>query len=97
MTDSFHSEAEQELVEAIEFYEGREPGLGDDFALMVEEAIDRILRFPEASPKVWGEARRCLVDRFPFGVVYSIKPASIFILAIMHLSREPDYWTHRQP
>jgi len=39
--------------------------------------------------------RRVLVHRFPFAVLYSESDERLFILAVMHLRREPDYWTHR--
>jgi len=37
---------------------------------------------------------------FPFhpeadGVLYSVERNGIFILAVMHLHRDPDYWKHR--
>ncbi|HIP58812.1 MAG TPA: hypothetical protein EYH01_00115 [Campylobacterales bacterium] len=39
--------------------------------------------------------RRCLVNRFPFGLVYRIEGDTIVIVAVMHLSRKPDYWYSR--
>ena len=42
-----------------------------------------------------GEVRRCLVHRFPYGVLYSVEPEGISILAVMHLRRDPDYWKQR--
>jgi hypothetical protein len=51
--------------------------------------------YPFMWPEVDVEVRRCLVHRFPYGVLYSIEPDGIFILAVMHLNRDPDYWKHR--
>jgi len=42
------------------------------------------------------DVRRCLTHRFPYGVLYSIEPSTIYILAVMHLHRDPDYWKHRR-
>ena len=39
--------------------------------------------------------RRCLTNRFPFGIVYTLKDGTIVIVAVMHLNREPDYWKKR--
>jgi hypothetical protein len=33
---------------------------------------------------------------FPFGILYSIEPAFILILAVAHLAREPGYWASRE-
>ena len=42
-----------------------------------------------------GDVRRRLIRRFPLGVLYRIDPDEIVILAVMHLSRRPDYWHGR--
>jgi len=65
------------------------------YYLEVHSTIDRILSFPQTWPALEGEARRCLVHRFPYGVLYSVAPERVFILAVMHLRRDPDYWKHR--
>ncbi|QDF29760.1 hypothetical protein [Halarcobacter anaerophilus] len=50
-------------------------------------------------PKAWqileGDIRRCLINRFPFGIIYYKKENQIIILAVMQLNRKPDYWTSR--
>lgn len=96
MTFSFHPEAGEEFQAAVAYYEERQPGLGLDLALEVHSAIDRILAYPRAWPPVEGEIRRCLVRRFPYGILYTAEPSMIWILAVMHLHRDPDYWKHRQ-
>jgi plasmid stabilization system protein ParE len=95
MRVEFHPDAQREFEESIEFYEGREPGLGLEFALEVETAIDRIVEFPEIATPFRGATRRCLVNRFPFGVVYLVQSESIFVVAVAHLHREPDFWVRR--
>jgi hypothetical protein len=42
-----------------------------------------------------GDVRRCLTRRFPFGVLYAVEPSGIFILAVMHLRRDPECWKQR--
>lgn len=91
----FHPEAESEFLEAIEYYEEREPGLGEDFAVEVYEALDRTVAYPEAWPLVDSDVRRALVSRFPYGLLYSADGDVLFIVAVMHLHREPDYWKTR--
>jgi hypothetical protein len=39
--------------------------------------------------------RRCLVKRFPYGILYGIDVDKIFVVAIMHLHRKPGYWLSR--
>ena len=95
MTFSFHPEAESEFREAIDYYEDRESGLGYDFSIEVFTTIQNIVNHPTAWPIIEEDMRRCLVNRFPYGVIYSIEQDKIFILAVMHLRRYPDYWKNR--
>ncbi len=96
MNFTFHSEAETEFNDAIDYYEKIESGLGYDFAIEVHSAIQRAVSFPKAWPTVKGDIRRSLVSRFPYGVLYSDEGNEIFIIAVMHLHRCPDYWKHRK-
>ena len=96
MTWFFHPEADAEFHEAIGYYEDCEPGLGEDFAIEVHTTIQNILAYPEAWPTLEDDIRRCLTSRFPYGVLYSIETDGVFILAVMHLHRNPDYWKHRK-
>lgn len=95
MTFSFHPEAEEEFRAAIDYYEDREAGLGYDFSVEVFTAIQNIFAHPDAWPVIEDDIRRCLVNRFPYGVLYSIEQTGIFILAVMHHRRQPDYWKER--
>jgi hypothetical protein len=95
MNVAFHPEAEQEFLAAVEYYETREANLGYDFALEVYATIGRAGALPNAWPVIAGEVRRCQTRRFPYGVLYSQETEGIFILAVMHLHRDPAYWRHR--
>ncbi len=92
---SFHPEAEKEVVRTIDYYEAHEVGLGHDFAIEVYSSIQLILAYPQAWPILEEEIRRCLVRRFPYGLLYAVNGNEILILAVMHLHREPDYWKKR--
>ncbi len=96
MSFRFHPAAEEELIEAVEYYEGVEPGLGQDFAMEVYSAIQRVVAYPKAWPKLEEEIRRSLVRRFPYGVLYYEEAGDIVILAVMHLHRDPEYWKGRK-
>ncbi len=95
MRVSFHEEADQEFFEAIEYYEGCEKGLGEDFSFEVYSVIHHVIEHPEAWPIIENGVRRCFTKRFPYGVLYSLDNNEIFILAMMHLHRSPDYWKSR--
>jgi hypothetical protein len=96
MDHVFHPEARSEYLEAAEFYEQRRAGLGANFSIEVEAAIDRILEAPTRWPVFEDDVRRCLTHIFPFGILYTIEKDSILILAVMHCSRKPGYWKERR-
>ena len=95
MKYSFHPEAEEEFLQAIDYYEDCKKGLGYEFSVEAHSAIQRAVTFPLAWQAIEGEIRRVLVNRFPYGVLYTVETEEIFIVAIMHLHREPFYWKKR--
>ena len=95
MNYSFQPEAEAELNHAVEYYEERETGLGYDFAVEVHNCVQNILLYPQAWNPLAEDIRLCLVNRFPYGLIYSQNGSEILILAVMHCHREPNYWHHR--
>jgi toxin ParE1/3/4 len=92
---SFHPDAVVEFNHSIEYYDNCAEALGLDFATEVHSSIERILAHPLAWTEIDHGIRRCLVSRFPFGVLYSIEADQIYILAIMNLHKDPDYWNYR--
>ncbi|HQR74248.1 MAG TPA: type II toxin-antitoxin system RelE/ParE family toxin [Sulfurovum sp.] len=95
MTYSFHPDAELELNASVNYYQECQDGLGLEFAYEVHKTIQRILEYPTAWQKLDGDIRRCLTNRFPFGVIYYQRDNAIIILAVMQLNRKPNYWKDR--
>jgi toxin ParE1/3/4 len=88
-------EAEADLTEAYGWYQGCRDGLGDEFLLSVEAALDSIQRFPQSYPAVHKQVRRALLRRFPYGVFYLVEEEAIVVLAVFHASRNPKRWQER--
>ena len=91
----FLAPARAEFREAIAFYNDQKAGLGSEFAEEVKKAIQHILQYPEAWFQISRRARRCRVNRFPFGVIYQVREDTLLIVAGMHLHREPNSWRNR--
>jgi hypothetical protein len=91
----FHSSAEEELFEAIEYYEECSEGLGLEFVREVYSSIQNIISYPSAWPPLSKNTRRCIINRFPYGVIYQEKREEIYIIAVMHLHKRPEYWENR--
>jgi hypothetical protein len=89
------SSAEEEFAEAVDYYNGQCPGLGYEFAVEVNHTFDRIKVYPEAWQLFSKRTRRCLLNRFPYGVLYRVDTGIILVGAIMHLNRDPKTWDLR--
>ena len=91
----FHPEARLEFRESAAFYEGCRPGQGAAFTNEIEGILRRILEAPDRWPFFEDDVRRCLARRYPYGILYSVEPGYILIVAVMHCSRKPGYWRNR--
>ena len=87
--------AQQELRDAIRYYDDQVSGLGKEFLSEVRAALTRIKSMPFAWPSIDDNVRRCQTRRFPYGLIYKIQGKSILIIAVAHLHREPNYWRDR--
>ena len=87
--------AEQELSEAIAYYNSECPGLGYEFALEAKDSLKRIDSFPDAWPSFSANTRRCLISRFPYGILYRRRKDEIIVYAVMHLKRNSEKWLER--
>lgn len=95
MNIKFLAPAEDELFEAVAYYNTQSEGLGYEFASEVKRTIERIIQYPEAWFPLSKRTRRCRTNRFPYGIIYQIKNKTLIIVAIMHLSRHPQAWKGR--
>jgi hypothetical protein len=84
--------AAAELREAAVFYEDCREGLGREFLSGVEDTFEAIVRRPTLWRRLSGRFRRCLVHRFPYGVIYAVEDDVVYVAAVMHLKRKPGYW-----
>ena len=90
-----HRLAASELIASAKFYQRRRPTLGITFLSAVETALAKIQRHPELGrPGKFG-TRSLKTGRFPFRIVYREEVDRLWIVAVSHLSRRPDYWNRR--
>ena len=83
--------ANAEMREAALFYEDCREGLGQEFLDAVEQALDQIALHPRVWRVLRGRFRRYLIQRFPYGVIYAVEGDVIYVAAVMHVKRKPDY------
>lgn len=87
--------AEQEIMDAVVFYELQVCGLGGRFLGILENAISDIAESPGQYPVIGSGIHRRMLHRFPYGILYRIDPGEVVVLAVAHLHRRPCYWEGR--
>lgn len=93
--------AAAEVVRAEAWYEKETAGLGDRFLAEVEATVGRGSRWPNAGRAVVIAPDSSVVNRvmtvggFPSAVGYEVTDEKLFVLAVFHQHRKPEYWTDR--
>lgn len=88
-------EAAAEVADAAHWYERQERGLGREFLRSFRATTAILRRNPFLYQKVAIEARRVLLQRFPYSVFYEVHDQNIVILACFHTGRDPQEWQAR--
>ena len=91
----FDPDAKTEFLSAVQYYENYQSGLGHRFRLVVESAVQDIKESPFLYRVLHAPFRRCLLQKFPYAIIYSIEPDHIHIIAVGHTKRKPGYWLVR--
>ncbi len=82
-------EASRDAEEAAQWYEGRAHGLGRRLLSELDAAFLSIADTPMRFPIHREAIRKTRLKRFPYGVSYATTDASVVILAVIHLHRDP--------
>lgn len=88
-------EAEEDLEETFLWYEDKRKGLGHDYLLQVEAAMRYIERNPEIHPKEYRGARKHVIKRFPYKVIYIIEESKVVVIGVLHGKRNPRVMRER--
>jgi plasmid stabilization system protein ParE len=86
-----------DLVDAIAWYDGISPRLGDRFRLAVDAAFDAIQESPQGFPVAFADLRIRFyrLRRFPYLVLYRVDESAIVIVAVLHGASDPEKWRRR--
>jgi plasmid stabilization system protein ParE len=83
--------AKEELINSWEWYEDKQPGLGDRFKDEIYACLHNLATQPEHYPIRKSPYREALVDIFPYLIIYRIlkKEKYIVVSSIFYASRNP--------
>ena len=83
-----HPLVRADLRDAFNWYEDQRPGLGMEFASEFLLHYRALLRYPQLFPVRFANVRRLNFRRFPYALFFVSQPGEIWILALLHASRD---------
>ena len=82
-------EAVADVAAAYAWYEEKDLGLGSEFLLSFESALDRICEYPEIYPIRFDSFRRILIARFPHAVYFECDENVVLVHCAFHCAQDP--------
>ena len=95
MNVQFLTLAQQEVDEAVAWFEDHVEDKGIDFLDELDRVVRLVRAYPLAWPEIEPEIPRCLFARFPYSLFYGVDDELIVVIAVAHFRREPRYWIDR--
>ncbi|MGA3372559.1 MAG: type II toxin-antitoxin system RelE/ParE family toxin [Terracidiphilus sp.] len=90
-----HSQAQQEINEAFDWYFKRSPEAAEAFLTEIGASMAQIASHPLLYPPYTKNTRRRVLPGFPYSVIFQEKDEIILIVAVAHAKRRPGYWRKR--
>jgi plasmid stabilization system protein ParE len=87
--------AQDEYVESLSWYRKRSADAMTAFEAAVEQSLDRIGSNPDRWAKCGGPYRSCLVENFPYRLIYREEATRVVVVAVAHSKRRSGYWRYR--
>lgn len=82
-------EAEADIRSAHDWYESKQPGLGQQFIAELDRLLALLSDRHQIFPLFHAGCRRALVKRFPYAVLYIDRGNNVFVLGVLHQRRDP--------
>lgn len=85
-----HPLVRADLSEAVNWYEDEQSGLGLEFANDFLLHYRQLAHNSQLYAVRFADVRRLNLDRFPYGLFYVIREHEIWLLAVLHASRDSE-------
>ena len=86
--------AQQDIKEAAQWYNERQPGLGKRFIALVRQKVHFIRQNPQAVAIRYDNIRTAMLDTFPYMIHYSVDDERklIIVATVLSTSRDSGIW-----
>jgi len=87
----------EDISEAVDWYNKKQPGLGDKLFNQVKKQTKRLTTSALHYAIRYDDVRCLPVEKFPYVVHYRVEEQSKTVKteALFHMSRNPDLWNER--
>ena len=92
---SYRPEVEDDVVDAVQWYEDKRPGLGDEFIGESLAAVRRVQNNPLLFAIAANGLRPCRLKRFSYILHFDVAADDILIVALMGTGRDDSSFMHR--
>lgn len=89
------ADALADMDKAYDWYERRQPGLGERFLQQLDLCFNAVYTSPNSHVTVYGQFRRAVVQHFPYVVFYEVEADKVVVYSVFHTSQNPKKWQDR--
>lgn len=93
---SFNNRVAFEVRRIVADYDGQGEGLGDEFVVEYNHALNVIEAHGARMAILQDNVRTVRLERFPYGVYYRVIGETARVIVVKHLHRDPDYGMNRR-
>jgi len=95
MNVEIRPEVATDLATAADWYDLREPGLGDEFMVEYRRALAATIGNPLERPVVRSDLRWRKLSRFPYLLWYRVNNANLVVAGVLHVRRDRSVFDER--
>jgi toxin ParE1/3/4 len=88
--------ARKDLRRAAEFYARESKQIAGEFLAQFEHTLELISADPGLGAVTPRGARRFVMRRFPYTIIYRVESERVLVLAVGHQRRNPEFWVGRE-
>jgi len=92
----YHPLVRGDVQEALIYYRKISARLGDEFHAELRDTINRAAENPLRFHPVGEGFRRANLKRFPYHVLYEVRPECVRVMLVRHNKRQPQYGLPRE-
>jgi len=96
MEVAYHPLVRRDVEEVLSYYRKVSTQLADEFHDELRSIINRAAENPLRFPPTDQGFRRANLKRFPYHVLYELRPEHLRVMLVRHHKRHPDYGLSRQ-